>query len=143
MPTTLAGWLLGRRSTHPSSVSSWWTLFELWDPTALRHVGCVLDDGSYIAGHLSSWNTLGEDSPDRDLILTAPLTYRPAGTAEDRSYPASAVCISARRIVTMFVTYLDPATSAAVEKATEAVEEKAEQASAAVPAQVCGPDAPS
>lgn len=142
----LAGWLAGRRSTHPSTMSSWWMLFERWHTSAVRHVECVLDDGSYVAGVLSDWNTLGEDSPDRDLILAHPITYRPAGTTESLHHPASAVCVSARRIVTMFVTYVDPATSAgtrAVSEVRAMPEERADSASAEVPPSFSAPDAPS
>lgn len=141
----LAGSILGRRSTHPSTMSSWWILFDHWDPGAVRHIECVLDDGSYVAGLLGNWNTLGQDSPDRDLILAAPITYRPTGTTEGVLHPASTVSISARHIVTMFVTYLDPATSpeAAEVAMTEGVEGVEEQASVAAQSQVAGPDAPS
>lgn len=107
----LAGWLIDRQPVHPSVMSSWWTLFEYWQPDTTRHIECLLDDGSYIAGQLGDWNTVAEDSPDRDLILAAPITYRSAGSTKHHSHPASVVCISARRIITMFVSYVDSATS--------------------------------
>lgn len=110
---SVAGSVLARRPVHESTVSSWWTLFEDWNPGTTRRVQCELDDGSYVAGELADWNTWAEDSPDRDIILKAPITYRPAGSAGYHQHPVSAVCVSARRIVTMFVAYSDAATSAA------------------------------
>ncbi|WP_435583452.1 DUF6338 family protein [Amycolatopsis thermoflava] len=132
-PVLLAGWAVGllaastalafaatvpglRRRTrwitgeypHMSAVSAWWVVFEQRDPTARKHVGCMLDDGSYVAGNLVSFNNDASDTSDRDLILGAPINYRAPGDDELVPYPASAVCISARRIVSMFVTYRDP-----------------------------------
>ncbi|MGW0810773.1 DUF6338 family protein [Nonomuraea sp. NPDC002799] len=103
---------------HPSTSSAWWTLFEDYPnrkiPPQASHiyVGCTLEDGSYIDGLLSSFNSLSEDAPDRDLILLAPIRHRGATSDETKTHSASAVCISARRIVTMFVTYPPPSPSA-------------------------------
>jgi hypothetical protein len=96
--------------THPSNMSAWWALFERWDPDAYMHIGCVLDDGSFVEGQLSSFNRSSEDLPDRDLVLAGPLRYRQAGSTEEQTEPieASAACISARNIKTMFVSYLSP-----------------------------------
>lgn len=93
---------------HMSAVSAWWVVFEQRDPTARKHVGCVLDDGGYVGGTLISFNNDASDTSDRDLILGTPITYRASGDEEVQPYPASAVCVSAKRIVTMFVTYRDP-----------------------------------
>lgn len=133
----LTGWLTGRRPVHPSVMSSWWLLFEHWQPKTTRHIECLLDDGSYLAGQLGDWNTLAEDSPDRDLILAAPITYRPPGDTNHYPHEASVVCVSARRISVMFVSYVSPATSSVGEAA--AVEVSA-PSSAAPPA--AGPDTP-
>lgn len=111
---------------HPSTSSAWWTLFEDYPNRAIPpkssdiYVGCALDDGSYIDGLLSSFNTLAEDAPDRDLILLAPIRHR--GTTSDtaKEHSASAVCISARRIVTMFVTYPPPPPATCPAPAAEA-----------------------
>jgi hypothetical protein len=127
----LVGWLIGYRPVHPSVMSSWWTLFEHWQPGTTRHIECLLDDGSYIAGQLGDWSTLGDDSPDRDLILAAPITYRPAGSTDYHLHPVSVACISARRIVAMFVSYISPVTFSG-EGVGEAVEE-------ATPSQVASP----
>jgi Family of unknown function (DUF6338) len=98
---------------HHSTVSAWWLLFEAWQDNRDIHVGCVLDDGSYVEGRLGSFSTESDDSADRDVILAEPITYRPPG--RDRvaaPYESAAVCISAARIVAMFVTYTEkPVTS--------------------------------
>ncbi len=102
---------------HDSTVSAWWILFEKW--RAMQEVrvggrveievGCVLDDGAYVSGYLSSFNASADDSPDRDLILQSPIQYRPPGAREPIPYlTASAVSIAASHVVTMFVGYLDP-----------------------------------
>ncbi|KPC86244.1 hypothetical protein ADL35_12210 [Streptomyces sp. NRRL WC-3753] len=97
-------WAPGR--PHPAVMSAWWVLFEHWHPGKRDHLGCLLEDGSYIEGVRASFNTSSEDSPDRDLVLVQPIRYRPPGAAEARPYDADAVCVSARRIVAMFVSYL-------------------------------------
>jgi hypothetical protein len=125
---------------HDSTVSSWWLLFEKWPVirktvpgrktgrarkimvTRSVHVGCVLDDGSYVQGPLSSFNNSADDSLDRDLVLEAPLEYRPPGAPDVVSYPASAVSIAASRIVSLFVGYVDPVVE---EVAPESVAEPA------------------
>jgi len=100
--------VLAGRNQSPHAMSAWWVLFKNWYPEINAHVGCTLDDGSYVAGSQASFNTSSEDSPDRDLILSAPIQYRAAGHAEAILYPASAVCIPARRIVALFVSYPPP-----------------------------------
>ena len=96
---------------HESTMSAWWRLFEEWQPDIppdRRYVGCVLEDGSFIAGYFGSFNRSADDLPDRDLILVEPIKYRDKDVKEIRDYPAHAVCVSARRMVVMFVTYVDP-----------------------------------
>lgn len=129
--------LLGRGSPHPSTMSSWWTLFDYWHPGTVRHIQCELDDGTCITGQLGDWNTTATDTPDRDLILAAPITYRRAGSTEYHPHPVSVVCISARHIVAMFVAYSDPVTSPAAEVAVAGV-----AASSGESAQVVGPGSP-
>ena len=100
-------WLLGPYP-HESTVSSWWILFEKWRKSRAVRVICILDDGSSIRGQFGSFNISADDSPDRDLILMSPLYYSPPGEEDEVPYPVSAVCIAARRIVTMFVNYTAP-----------------------------------
>lgn len=99
------------RYPHESTLSAWWRLFEEAAPgvpAERRHVGCILEDGSYIAGRLGSFNRSADDLGDRDLILLHPIEYRAKGSTNVVAYPAGAACISARRIAVMFVSYLNP-----------------------------------
>lgn len=98
---------------HESNASAWWTLFDKWEQKSDIHVGCILDDGSFIEGRLASFSREADDKPERDLILTEPISYRPAGEKATVPYAANAVCLSAAKIVTMFVTYIatEPTTS--------------------------------
>lgn len=100
---------------HESTASAWWKLFQQWYPDDAKHIGCILDDGSYVEGRLASFNRSGDDLPDRDLILMSPLKYRPPDSDETSDYPAGALCVSASRIVVMFVSYLNEPTSASKE----------------------------
>ncbi|MGR3871417.1 DUF6338 family protein [Streptomyces graminifolii] len=95
---------------HTTTLSAWSILFEYWHPGHEVHVGCVLDDGSFIEGSVASYNISPDDSGDRDLILAQPIRYRPPGDfREPQTYAAGSVCIAARKIVTMFVSHLPAA----------------------------------
>jgi hypothetical protein len=101
---------------HDSTVSAWWILFETWKVERQEYFGrdvevqvtCMLDDGSSVRGKLGSFSASADESTDRDLILTKPLRYRPPGDDEMYDYNSRAVCLPASRIVTMFVSYVDP-----------------------------------
>lgn len=94
---------------HDSTVSAWWMIFAKFDKDADKRVACELDDGSYVEGNLVSYNNNADDIEDRDIILDGPILFRPAGPQQSAEpYDAHVVCISARRIVTMFVTYSEP-----------------------------------
>lgn len=105
-------WLTGDYP-HPSSVSSWWLLFDEW-PARMRkahglddvtiRVACCLSDGSLIEGTVADFNQLADDVPDRDLILVAPIERRTLdGTRQKmRSHAA---CVSARDITSLLVYY--------------------------------------
>jgi hypothetical protein len=99
---------LAGKYPHESTTSSWWTLFETWEQGRDIHVGCNLDDGSYVEGRVGSFSRESDDISERDLILIQPIRYRPSGSRAARPYAAGAVCLSAGKIVTMFVTYVDP-----------------------------------
>ncbi|MEU7599918.1 DUF6338 family protein [Streptomyces sp. NPDC041003] len=90
---------------HSSVTSAWWVMFEKWFPGENPLVGCILENGAYVEGRLASFNVSSDDLPDRDLVLVEPLKYRAPGEAETHDFPWGATCISARRIVTMFVSY--------------------------------------
>ena len=92
----------------PSSMSAWWIAFSGRDPSKEEiHVGCTMDNGSFISGRLYSYSQLGEDSADRDLVLRAPLSVRAAGSQEAQPIERAAlITVSARNIVSMTVTYV-------------------------------------
>jgi hypothetical protein len=102
--------LAKRPDPHPSKLSAWWMLFRHYHnryyPTSTRHVGCFLDDGSWVEGYLASYNTSSDDSPDREIVLVGPIKYAFSGNEHAKPYPGRSVAISARHIRTMFVTYL-------------------------------------
>jgi hypothetical protein len=90
---------------HESGVSAWWLLFQE-KPGRRIHVGCNLDDGSYVSGWLAAFSTTVDDTGDRDLTLAAPLRYRPKGVAVTEELAnTSAVVVSARKITLLHVSY--------------------------------------
>jgi hypothetical protein len=104
---------------HNSTISAWWLLFDTWEEGRDIHVGCILDDESYVEGWLGSFSREADDKPDRDIVLTQPILYRPPGADEARPYGCAAVCIPASRIVEMFVNYSEK------EQVTSSPEEEA------------------
>lgn len=104
------------RYPHESTTSAWWMLFETWVEDRDVHVGCNLDDGSYVEGRLASFSTEGDETSERAVILSPPILYRPPESHDALPHEASAVCLSAGKIMTMFVTYLgEQVTSGAAE----------------------------
>jgi hypothetical protein len=104
-----------------SDASGWWILFEKWEQKRKIHIGCILDDGSFVEGTLGSFSKESDDSPERDLILVQPISYRPTGAATPELYKCSAACVSASCIMVLFVTYADEgeATSPSAEEGAE------------------------
>jgi hypothetical protein len=92
---------------HHSTVSAWWLMFETWQENRDIHVGCILDDESYVEGWLGSFSPEADDKPDRDLVLTPPILYRPQGARQASPYECGTACVQASRIVVMFVNYSD------------------------------------
>lgn len=92
----------------PSTQSGWWIAFRPGlDAGHEVHVGCTLDDGSYVSGRLRSYSQVAEDTADRDLVLGAPIKVRPPGGTEAHEVSnVTWMTISARHIVTMAVTYV-------------------------------------
>jgi hypothetical protein len=90
---------------HDSTVSAWWLLFERWPGKRDVQVTCTLDDGWAIRGRLQSFNNSADDSPARDLILKRPIEYRQPAEAQWHDFNARYACLSAGRIVTLFVSY--------------------------------------
>jgi hypothetical protein len=90
---------------HESAVSAWWLIFEEWPYERDVEICCILNDGSAIRGQFKSFNNSADDSPDRDLILVAPIRYRPPGSAHMDDYPAGVACVAARNIAVLFAGY--------------------------------------
>lgn len=61
--------------------SAWWELFHL-NPDSRIYVSCELRDGSNIAGYLLRYSTETDESPDRDLALAEPISYRSVGSQD-------------------------------------------------------------
>jgi hypothetical protein len=140
----LASWPMRRRRVHPAVTSSWWTLFDKWQhgrDYTTTHIECSLDDGSAVTGVLGDWNTGEDESGDRDLILGAPITYKPPGRQEYHEHPVSVVCISARRIVAMFVAYRAGTSPTSAQAEAEAAPGEVGQAEASKPSPARSPDA--
>jgi hypothetical protein len=89
--------------------SAWWEVFHQ-HPDAYVYVGCQLQDDSYIAGFLMRYSTEVDETPDRELVLCAPISYRPAGGTESPLENVGAVTISASqlRFLTVAYTYTGP-----------------------------------
>lgn len=125
--TAGAARLLGRKATHPSAMSSWWMLFEHYNAGLRKHVRCVLDDGSWVEGRLASFNHASDDVADRDLILVDPIRFARNWDGKPEDPQVSAVCISARNVVTMFVSDIpegwEDSTSSQTSQSSEAAAE--------------------
>ncbi|MFE3717446.1 DUF6338 family protein [Streptomyces cyaneofuscatus] len=93
--------------------SAWWLIFRE-HPDAVVHLGCVLEDGSYLAGQLHSFSRSPVESGDRDLTLRGDISYRAPGDSTVAVLPqVNAVVISARHLVFVTVSYLPAETGPA------------------------------
>lgn len=98
----IAGAVVSGRITFNSA---WWELFHL-NPDSRIYVGCELQDGSYIAGYLLRYSTETDETPDRDLALVEPISYRAVGAQETTVLEdVGAVSISASQIKFLAVSY--------------------------------------
>jgi hypothetical protein len=97
----------------PSTQSGWWIAFGPGLGAGHEvHVGCTLDDGSYVSGRLRSYSQVAEDTADRDLVLRPPIKVRPRGAAQAQEVQnVTMMTISARHVVTMAVTYVSRSSS--------------------------------
>ncbi len=110
----LASKRVSGRWTAPRGGSAWWALFR---PKSLIDEGLIegqdykvgvtatLDDGSTVTGMLYSWNRDGDDRPDRDLVLQAPLWVQAADSRKVRQLDAELMSFSARSIRDISVKY--------------------------------------
>lgn len=99
--SAIAKWLLPN-STR--TLSGWTKLLREVGPDKYKQVTCQFDDGSRISGWLKSYNPEAADTADRDIVLSAPLTYwSSGGCVEEMNY--GAVSISARSLRFVHVDY--------------------------------------
>ena len=93
--------------------SQWWRLFHNIYPEAYRYVGCHLQDDSYISGYLVGYSVNADETPDREISLGAPISYRPSAANQATELKdVAAVTVSARQLkfLTVTYTYFHPAT---------------------------------
>jgi hypothetical protein len=91
---------------HNAGVSAWWLAFNNMPGTRV-HVGCILNDGSFVSGWLLSYSNQAEDMSDRDLTLAGPVMFRSAGSPVTMDQEGvGAVVVSARNITLLFVSYV-------------------------------------
>jgi hypothetical protein len=103
----LAAGFRPRRREHDSRVSAW-TLTFTERPGARIHIGCLLDDGSYLTGKLHTFSRSASDGPDRELTLSGPIGYRGASGKPFVTLPDVHVAVvSARRLQLLTVTYVE------------------------------------
>jgi hypothetical protein len=85
--------------------SAWWDLFHMHPETRI-YVGCELQDGSYVAGYLLTYSTEVDETPDREITLSAPICYRPAGIDETSTLEnVGAVAVNAGQLKFLTVAY--------------------------------------
>ncbi|MEO6703710.1 MAG: DUF6338 family protein [Jatrophihabitantaceae bacterium] len=86
---------------------AWWVLFNQY-PDARVYVGVTLDDGSYLGGWVLSYSPDSDESADRELTLSGPISYRSPTAANAGNLDVGAVAVSARRIQYLTVSYIQP-----------------------------------
>lgn len=96
------------KMTAPDPASSgWWILFEQL-PNTEKILGITMDDGTWFSGKLYSWSRDAEDTPDRELTLSAPLYIRPSGSQSVKEVEdAQGFTVSARHIRYLTVNYVN------------------------------------
>lgn len=95
-------WMLPATATR--TVSGWTQLFHETDSDMYKEVTCQFDDGSRVVGWLHTFNPETADTADRDIILSAPITYYSKdGVAEVKNY--GAVAVSARAMRFLYVDH--------------------------------------
>lgn len=106
-------WITRSQYPHPSTVSSWWVLFEE-TPSRLKvkykrddliaRAACYMSDGSMVEGTVKDFNQLADEIPDRDLILEAPID-RSAPDGPRQRMKSQLACLSARDITALLVYF--------------------------------------
>lgn len=105
-----ADWLLRRRpSGDLRRISAWFALFRAGAPQgALPYARVRLKSGDVYAGYIVYY---GEDLPltDRELVLGAPLVYRPAeSNLRELDYRWQRIVVSGSDVEALWVSYIKP-----------------------------------
>lgn len=87
-------------------VSAWYHVFEEGPRDASVYVGCELKDGTYFGGTLEWYSTEVAETADRDVVLAAPITVRPADGESREIGDVSRLVISARELSRVYVSYI-------------------------------------
>lgn len=97
--SAMAKWMF---PNSPRIVSGWTTVIRDIEPDQYKLVTCQFDDGSRLVGWLHSFHLGADDTADRDIVLSAPLSYcSKDGRVEGWDY--GAVAISARSLRFLYV----------------------------------------
>ncbi|MFC8229380.1 DUF6338 family protein [Streptomyces sp. NPDC057287] len=106
LPGLLQSRLHARTRRLEPQHSAWWLLFREHRDADV-YVGCVLDDGSYLAGLLHSYSRVPTEHGDRELTLRGDISYRPPGDDTTVVLPeVNAAAVSARRLTFVTVSYI-------------------------------------
>lgn len=101
--------VLGTSNTDIRSHSSWTHVFTMYDdhPGGPGNVvvGALLDDGAYVQGILASHSPDLEETGDRELVLTAPITLR-TKDGKTQALPNTYTIVSAGRVLRLDVTHV-------------------------------------
>jgi hypothetical protein len=109
-------WLSEQFTPAIVDVSAWYHVFEEGPDDASVYVGCELKDGTYFGGTLEWYSTEVAETADRDVVLAAPITLRPADGKPREIEDVSRLVISARELSRVYVSYVaEPRDSASVE----------------------------
>lgn len=106
----IAGHAMGTRGSGDSRPIEWmsgWSKAFTLEPDTYKVLHCELLDGTVISGSLLSFSPQLEETSDRSLVLTAPLTIRSPESNELQPWPNGAVVLSAAQIKHVAVAYLD------------------------------------
>lgn len=84
---------------------AWWVLFNQ-HPEAKVYASVTLDDGSFLGGWVLSYSPDSDETADRELTLSGPITYRSSTSEDAAELGVGAVAVSARRIQFLSVSYI-------------------------------------
>ncbi|MEV0650018.1 DUF6338 family protein [Phytomonospora sp. NPDC050363] len=96
-----------RGRIRPSS--AWWDSFQREPDTcgaAATFVRCHLNNGSYVAGTLESFTSQEIPGHPRELVLEAPLTFRPSWDEKEVPMEGNRIIVDAERIMFTQVGYM-------------------------------------